>query len=651
MFVPYHNPYQEDRKRMGRKRIAVLMASIDREYQQDFAAGLASAGAKYGIDICIFNCQGHMNANISTNDIGESMIYGLPELSEFDGIISMPATMGNDTSLRKLYEVLKPVKGKPHISIDVPQDGAVTIQFDDRISVEEVTEHLINEHGARKIAYISGPLESTVAYERVLACKSVMQKHGLVLEDNMIFDGQWTRIGGRKAAEEIINIGGELPDAVICGNDDMALSVVECFNENSIQVPRDVAVTGFDALREAVMRGITTICRPIDRSARKAIDILIRWIDGEEPENQSITLPTIPIFGDSCGCVLNPDHIKEKIRALGSERWNMETMLTRVSMFSGTMAGVGNEQEAYEKMHDFAFGWNLQELYLCVDPSICRDTETQETHSAYPEEMLLLYGIRNGKEYSRQLFPTFDLTPSLQEMRKNSACLVFCPLYYRDRNFGYVAMNLGNGTGSALYSVLMLLNGTLMSLYLQTNLKRSAATIDRLASHDIMTGMLNRRGYMELAPALLEQARREGKAFALLSADMDHMKDINDRYGHLMGDEAICRMGRALQSLTANGFTPVHISGDEFLAYGLVDDIEGARDIISLVNDELDRINREDPWICNISASLGVYAAVPEEGDSIDKFMTNADRSMYADKNKRKYGRRKGDIVIPDGQA
>ena len=72
---------------MSRKKIAVLMASIDREYQQDFASGLASEGAKNDIDVCIFNSQGHMNVAISTSEVGESRIYDLPDLSDFDGII------------------------------------------------------------------------------------------------------------------------------------------------------------------------------------------------------------------------------------------------------------------------------------------------------------------------------------------------------------------------------------------------------------------------------------------------------------------------------------------------------------------------------------------------------------------------------------
>ena len=627
---------------MSRKRIAVLVASIDREYQQDFAFGLASAGVQNDADICIFNSQGHMNVAISTNsEVGESMIYDLPDLEEFDGVISMLATMGNDLAYRKVMEVLKPVQesGKPHVSIDVPCEGAVCITFDDAISVGELTEHLIREHGARRIAFVSGPENSNVSMARVEACREAMRKHGLELDDRLIIDGEWTRVGGRKAAERILDAGGEIPDAVICANDDMALSIIEYLNEQGIRVPRDVSVTGFDALREAVMRGMTTVCRPIDRSARKAVEILCKWIDGEEPAQKEVMLSTIPIYGETCGCSQSLEHMNEKLRALGTERWTMETILTRVSMFSSTLAGVGDEREAAEKIREFTVSWNIRELYLCIDPAICRESVRSGEEQGYPSEMLLLYGVRNGREYRPELFDRRDLTPALQEMRKNPCCLVFCPLYYRNRSFGYVAIDLGSGTGSALYSVLMLLNGALISLFLQTNIKKYAATIANMAVHDIMTGLLNRRGYMEQAPKIMEQARKAGKYFALLSMDMDRMKKINDEYGHLMGDEAICRMGRVLQVLNEKGITPVHISGDEFLAYGITETEEEAEDLVQIVRDALDRSNREDPWISEINASIGLYAAVPQAGDEMDEFTTRADRAMYADKAKRKQER------------
>ena len=588
---------------MARRRIAVLVASIDREYQQEFASGLASAGVQNDVDICIFNSQGHMNVAISTSsEVGESMIYDLPDLDKFDGVISMPATMGNDIAFHKVTDVLEPLKktGKPHVSIDIPQEGAVCIRFNDAVSVSELTEHLIHEHSARRIAFVSGPLESSVSAARLEACREALSRYGMKLDNRLVFDGEWTRTGGRKAAEAILEAGGELPDAIICANDDMALSVIECFNEHGIRVPKDVAVTGFDALREAVMRGLTT----------------------------------------SCGCVQNPEHMNDKLRALGTERLNMETILTRVSMFSGTLAGVGDEQEAAEKIREFVASWNIREMYLCIDPAICRDAGEKPGKNAYPEEMLLLYGIRNGKEYKPLLFDRSDLVPALQEMRRNTACLVFCPLYYRNRNFGYVVMEHGNGTGAALYPVLMLLNGALISLFLQTNIKNYASTIANMAVHDIMTGMLNRRGYMEQAPAMMEQARRQHKVFTIISIDMDHMKRINDTYGHLKGDEAISRMGKALGFLPEYGMTPVHISGDEFQAFGITDSVEKAKALIPEIRASMDRQNRKEPWICELSASIGIYAAVPGTEDGIDEFMTRADREMYADKTRRKQGRR-----------
>ncbi len=619
-----------------RKRIAVLIASIDREYQQDFAKGLATAGMIYDVDICIFNSQGHPNVAITTNDAGESIIYDLPDLNQFDGVISLLATMGNEISSEKVKSVLRSISDKPHVSIDVPWEDAVTITFDDQVSVREITEHMITEHGIRRVAFVCGPLTSNVAVSRLEACRETLEKYHLKLEDNMIFDGEWTRVGGQRAAEELLNRGGQLPDAVICANDDMALSVYETFAKNDIQVPDEVLITGFDALREAVMRGLTTICRPIDQSARKAVEILSKWIDGNEPEERNIILNTIPIYGETCGCDQGKEQSIEKLRGLGNAKWQMETIMTRVSMFSSLLASVSDEKEAQERIHELITGWDIQQLYLCVDPSICREVKADEKKHALPDQMLLLYGIRNGIQNEPVLFQTKGLAPVLTEMRKSPVCLVFCPLYYRDVDFGYVAMEMGDATGAALYPILMLLNGALMSLYLQTNVRKYAQTIEQLASHDIMTGMLNRRGYTELAPAVLNRARAEGKIFAMLSADMDHMKDINDEYGHLMGDEAIVRMGRGMTGLEKLNMVPVHISGDEFLAYGIVDSMEEARGIISAVNRELAALNEQDPWIRDISASLGIYAAVPREGEVIDDFLTRADRAMYADKNRKK---------------
>ena len=646
--IPSNHSPREEKTIMRRKRIAVLMASIEREYQQQFASGLAEASAGYGIDICIFNSMGYMDVSLSTSETEESMIYDLPDLETFDGIISMPATMGSEATLRKIFEVITPLKGKPHISIDVIQENAVTIQFNDKNSVEELTEHMISRHGAKRIMYVCGPMHSEVAMERLDACRNMMRRYGIELDEKLLFDGQWTRTGGRQAAEKMLAMHEALPDAILCGNDDMALGVIEYLSEHGIRVPRDVAVTGFDASREAVMRGVTTIRRPIDRTAQKAIEILNKWIDGAKPAEKVIHMNTIPVYGDSCGCLKNQEHLNEMLRNLGTEKWNMETTLTCISMYAGSMAGVGDEQEANHRIQEFIRYWDIRDFFLCVDPSVCRETDREETgNRSYPDEMLLLYGMTDRKTYQPVLYSIHNLVPAFDEERKTTLCLIFCPLYYRNRSFGYVGLNPGSLTsGAALYPFLMLLNGALMSLYLQTNIKRYTSTIEQMAIRDIMTGMLNRRGFLEKAPAVMEKARKDNKVFAILSADMNHMKHINDEFGHQSGDIAICRMGKAMESLGEFSFVPVHISGDEFLAYGILDSTEEAEKLKDCAREAISDLNARDPWICDISASFGIYAEVPGKEDTLDQYMTMADRRMYEEKNSRKFGRRKEDLKI-----
>lgn len=114
------------------------------------------------------------------------------------------------------------------------------------------------------------------------------------------------------------------------------------------------------------------------------------------------------------------------------------------------------------------------------------------------------------------------------------------------------------------------------------------------------------------------------------------MKMINDRYGHQAGDQAIIRIGNALRKLEALGMIPVHISGDEFLAYGTADSPEDAGKLLNLARTLVREQNVTDPWIVNTDASIGMFADVPRDGDTIDQFLTRADRAMYEEKARRK---------------
>ena len=88
--------------------------------------------------------------------------------------------------------------------------------------------------------------------------------------------------------------------------------------------------------------------------------------------------------------------------------------------------------------------------------------------------------------------------------------------------------------------------------------------VSHLAASDSLTGLANHRHLLEVLETEIQRSRRTGRSFAVLLFDLDGLKKINDRYGHLTGSRAIKRMGSALRDSSRAIDTPARYGGDEF---------------------------------------------------------------------------------------
>lgn len=618
---------------MMKKRIAVLMAGLDKEYQQEFSFGMAEAATLRDVDICIFNCQGQAEENIIRNDGMESEIFDLPDLKRFDGVIALCYTMVSQKALEHVRRLIADLDDVPLVTIDTSTGTAVEVTFDDEPSVREIVEHLIHAHGCRSFALVTGPLGNQVAVDRRSVSCQVLMEHGCELRSE--HEGFWTRDGGRMAGSAILADPHGLPDAVVCGNDDMAFGVIEAFSRAGIRVPEDVKITGFDALQEAIGRGLTTISRPAQEAGKVSVNILADWMAGKEPENKLLVLPTRMILGGSCGCPGDPAAAQQYMRTFSESHRHVERNLARASAFSSSLAGVSGQEEAGKVIANFAASWAVKDMHVCVAPDfLSPDGGTREFNDV--DSMLLLSSYSNGQEAPQTVFSISELLPRLSAEHQRPATLVFSPLYYLEKNFGYAVFDLQHATGFELYSVLTLLGGALMSLNLKCTVRAYATALEDMSIHDPLTGLYNRRGYNQLAPRLFAEAQTNGRCFAIISCDMDGMKTINDEYGHMAGDTAIRRMGTALRVLEDEGITCVHISGDEFIAFGFVQDSKHAAQLGENIHAAIDDLNHRERWICDIGASVGTFAAVPREDEALDDFLIRADGAMYRNKRSRK---------------
>jgi diguanylate cyclase (GGDEF)-like protein len=154
--------------------------------------------------------------------------------------------------------------------------------------------------------------------------------------------------------------------------------------------------------------------------------------------------------------------------------------------------------------------------------------------------------------------------------------------------------------------------------------RRIEAEVGSLAVTDPLTGLANYRKLVDVLDAEVRRSNRTGRAFSVLLVDMDHLKTINDRHGHVVGSRALCRIADILRVYSRGIDTAARYGGDEF---ALVMPETSEREAQQVASRICDRI-KEDPEEPRISVSIGT-AVYPKSGETIELLLDAADRAMY----------------------
>jgi diguanylate cyclase (GGDEF)-like protein len=155
------------------------------------------------------------------------------------------------------------------------------------------------------------------------------------------------------------------------------------------------------------------------------------------------------------------------------------------------------------------------------------------------------------------------------------------------------------------------------------------------ATHDALTGLPNRALYYDRLRQRLALARRNGVSFAVLSLDMDGLKQINDTYGHQAGDAALREIATRLKAITRISDTFARLGGDEFaMILTEVHNREGALQTISRLEQAVYEPLLFNGWRLQLGLSIG-HAVFPIDGEEIDPLLDAADRAMYQIKRRR----------------
>jgi diguanylate cyclase (GGDEF)-like protein/PAS domain S-box-containing protein len=171
-----------------------------------------------------------------------------------------------------------------------------------------------------------------------------------------------------------------------------------------------------------------------------------------------------------------------------------------------------------------------------------------------------------------------------------------------------------------------------------TDRKQDAEALFRMAHYDNLTDLPNRVLALDRLNHALKHAHRTGQSVSMLFLDLDHFKKINDTLGHSVGDRILQQAAERLVEHLREDDTVARIGGDEFLI--LLDDTADERRLVALAN-QLLRSSR-DPFMLNgremmLTLSIGI-AVYPQDGETADELMRNADTAMYHAKGEGRNG-------------
>ncbi len=296
--------------------VGVLIGNANSSYTMDLMQGIYHAAEELGANLLFYlgiHSENYYHSYFGAEDRDNfdyqyNIVYDYTLFGKVDALIISYGTIVQFLEDNNTNAFLGRFRGIPYVILEehAGHKAGISIIADNYHGMYEVVEHLVRDHGCRRITYLAGPHSNTDARERREAVYDVMKKYGIPFDESHVEYGDYSEC----VEPQIARLFGRIPDmdAMICANDIMADAVYKECAKRGLVVGRDIAVTGYDDcdVAESMNPPLTTVLQNVYDMGHMALESALQLIlDGKA---RTIVMPAQVKYRSSCGCSAADKH-------------------------------------------------------------------------------------------------------------------------------------------------------------------------------------------------------------------------------------------------------------------------------------------------------------------------------------------------------
>ncbi len=760
-----------NRKPENGKTICVMIGDASYDFSSELMNGINDTASREKVQLFYMTGMQKHNDPIDSDKEHETAsrynsIYDYEKLVGADAyIISCGSLSGfeSDTAYR---EFLKRFEGTAYVAlqkdIDIDSSGKSCITIDNYHSFCQCIEHLIRDHGYKKIACVSGPKEHPETRERVRAYCDTMEKYGLPVNSSMIVYGDLSGFVDHQVSKLLQDHPGL--NAIAFCNDEMAKAGYRVCEKLGLQVGYDIAITGFDNFTtgRTLTPPLTTISQNAYEMGELAVMQAIAMAEGKHVE--PVKLLTHLHIRSSCGCtpgrnanVFDADvmdarlYVSDVLRNMHADlsqiyarvgKEHCVTLLGKLTDHIGSLALDDSpkpldEQELAiwlaefagelcfssvliaERLHGYLLqapdksaqpcvkklysillfiqgflysyevreaerrfesfraqswfvpefirdlvvlededegvfrnvverlhGIQLNSVYICLlpEPQVLRESGLHNS-----PDRILLAAYQSGsisQAYPRSQMPVIDTEHTLRNLPNltSTTHLISFSIFSGDVQYGILLCEAKKERIPLLHVIGLQLGILLNFLDLKSkerivgreleHIRERIEILNFLSEYDSLCNVFNRRGFIERAIRMNRE--NIGKHALCVFMDLDHLKEINDNFGHSAGDDVLCVVSDILKRTVRSGDLIARIGGDEFVGMFITDNQDFDVTFRARLKAAFDEYNHISGKPYFVEVSVGATDFTCRHGLEISKIINDADRYLYEEKKHRR---------------